>query len=298
MHSDKQPLQPDYEWVEQPACESIHYIQHGVPSSLIRWHHHNEFELHLVRSTSGKMFVGDYIGNFRPGNLVLVAPNLPHNWISDLAESESVPLRDQVIHFPATFLQGLHNQMPEVRAFEPLLERAKLGIEFLDEDTVADAVSLFDQVAASQGIRRLVRFLTLLELLASTDNCRTLSSGRHQPLIERKHLDWLNQAMDYILQCYERELSLDEVALYMKISPSQFSKRFKRASGHKFVDFINILRTNKAAQLLAHSNLPVTEICFEVGYNNIANFNRRFMDIKGMTPSEYRKSSLTGLYSP
>jgi AraC-like DNA-binding protein len=42
--------------------------------------------------------------------------------------------------------------------------------------------------------------------------------------------------------------------------------------------------------LLAHSDTPITEICFDVGYNNIANFNRRFLELKDMTPSEYRKT--------
>lgn len=289
MQSDPQH-QPDYEWVEKPACESIHYIQHGVPSTLIRWHHHREFELHLVRSTCGKVFVGDYIGNFRPGNLVLVAPDLPHNWISDLADGETVPLRDQVIHFPATLLSDAQALFPEMRALAPLLERAKQGLEFIHPDTLAQAAELFDAIAQARGLERLVRFLALLQLLSSTEHYRTLSSAWHQPLTDSKNLDWLNRAADYILQHYQRELPLDEVALYMQTSQTQFSKRFKRVSGHKFVDFVNMLRINRASEMLAYSDTPITEICFAVGYNNIANFNRRFLELREMTPSEYRKS--------
>ena len=297
MPNTKQPLKADYEWVVQAGDESIHYIQHGVPSSLIRWHHHHEYELRLVRSTSGKMFVGDYIGNFAPGNLVLVGPDLPHNWISELATGESIALRDQVVHFSSDFVLGLQALMPEMRAIEPLLRRARRGIEFYGEDTIRQAIALFDQIAGAQGMKRLARFLTLLELLASASNYRTLSSEYHQPLIDKKHLDWLNQAVDYILQHYARELPLDEVAQQMGMSATQFSKHFKRVSGHCFVDFVNQLRVSKASELLAQSELPITEICFDVGYNSIANFNRRFLDIKGMTPSEYRKTYLNVLYA-
>lgn len=60
----------------------LRYVSHGAPSPLIRWHYHEDYELHLVVATSGKFFVGDYIGNFEPGNLVLTGPRLPHNWIS------------------------------------------------------------------------------------------------------------------------------------------------------------------------------------------------------------------------
>ncbi|OZG73299.1 AraC family transcriptional regulator [Hahella sp. CCB-MM4] len=295
MENSPQLLKPEYEWVEQPLDESIHYIEHGVPSPLIRWHHHKEYELHLVRHTTGKYFVGDHIGTFRPGNLVLVAPDLPHNWISDLGPGESIDMRDQVVHFSVDFLQGLQSQLPELRTLEPMLERARLGVEFYGPRIIKQAQTLFDQLSSTRGLKRLLHFMTLMELLASTDEYRTLSSELHQPLIDKSNLDWLNKAVDYILEHYEGEISLEEVASHMEVSPTYFSKQFKRASGHRFVDFVNRLRVNKAAELLTHSHLPITDICFEVGYNNIANFNRRFLEIKGITPSDYRKSFIYDL---
>ena len=77
----------------------LRYVSHGAPSPLIRWHYHEDYELHLVVATSGKFFVGDYIGNFEPGNLVLTGPRLPHNWISADLPPEGVPLRDHCIVF-------------------------------------------------------------------------------------------------------------------------------------------------------------------------------------------------------
>ncbi len=55
---------------------------HGFPSPLVRWHFHEDYELHQITETSGKAFIGDWIGPFRPGHLVLCDPRLPHNWIS------------------------------------------------------------------------------------------------------------------------------------------------------------------------------------------------------------------------
>ena len=51
------------------------------------------------------------------------------------------------------------------------------------------------------------------------------------------------------------------------------------------------MRVNRACQLLMESDLLITNIGFDVGFNNIANFNRRFLDIKGITPSEYRRQA-------
>ncbi len=78
-------MKPDLEVVQIGRAESFKAWEHGYPFRTVRWHFHPECELHYVVSTSGRYFVGDFIGSFEPGNLVLTGPNLPHNWVSDTA---------------------------------------------------------------------------------------------------------------------------------------------------------------------------------------------------------------------
>ncbi len=68
------------------------------------------------------------------------------------------------------------------------------------------------------------------------------------------------------------------------MSESRFSRFFRRATGNTFTDFVNRVRINRACQLLMETDRYITHICYEVGFNNVANFNRRFLEIKGMTP--------------
>ena len=105
-------------------------IEHGAPHPLIRWHHHEEYELHLITSTRGNIFVGDYIGEFKPGNLVLTGPFLPHNWISDHLPEDGIPSRDISLQFADEPFRKASELLPELSQVLLLLDRAKNGIEF------------------------------------------------------------------------------------------------------------------------------------------------------------------------
>ena len=77
-------MDPDLEVVDIGSQESFKAWEHGYPFRTVRWHFHPEYEIHHVVNTTGRYFVGDFIGTFEPGNLVLTGPNLPHNWVSDV----------------------------------------------------------------------------------------------------------------------------------------------------------------------------------------------------------------------
>src|SRR5262245_62169620 len=108
----------------------VRCLAHGFPTPLARWHCHDEYELHLIVATSGKAFVGDWIGPFQPGHVVLCGPRLPHNWISvDLPEG-GVAERDLVIQFRHEPIERAAATIPELADALPMLERSRHGIEF------------------------------------------------------------------------------------------------------------------------------------------------------------------------
>ena len=118
-----------YESPDEPGF--IRCLAHGFPTPLARWHQHDEYELHLITATSGKVFVGDWIGHFQPGHLVLTGPRLPHNWVSTDVPEGGVAERDLVIQFLHAPIETGSQHIPELREVLPLLERAKHGIEVL-----------------------------------------------------------------------------------------------------------------------------------------------------------------------
>ncbi|RRV05378.1 AraC family transcriptional regulator [Pseudomonas sp. v388] len=286
---------PSYELMDDHNGLSIIYREHGFPCPLVRWHFHKEYELHLIVASSGKVFVGDYIGNFYPESLFLTGPNLPHNWISQLEENEVVDKRDMLVNFTDELFESGNQVFAELKTLAPLLERAQYGIEFRCKRTIRQAMKLMQKIADSSGITRLGHFLILLELLATSDDFHLLSATAAPQLADEQSVDRTNRAVDYIFANYSRELPLEEVADYLGMKPTYFSRVFKQATGRCFVEFVNRLRISKSCELLADGNKPVTDVCFESGFSNISNFNRRFQQLKGMTPSHYRRLAVQRL---
>jgi AraC-like DNA-binding protein len=88
-----------------------------------------------------------------------------------------------------------------------------------------------------------------------------------------------------------KDISAADIAAELGMNPGRFGRLFRRATGHSFLGYVNEVRINKACLLLMQSDRYVTSICYEVGFNNVSNFNRRFLEIKGVTPTEFRRQS-------
>ena len=267
----------------------VRCLAHGFPTPLARWHYHDEYELHLIIATSGKAFVGDWIGPFQPGHLVLCGPRLPHNWISlDLPEG-GVAERDRVIQFRHEPIAHAAEQLPELGEVLPLLERARHGIEFFGLSELA--MRRWDEVKGTRGLRRFAGFCDFLADLARCTDYRLLSNVQMQSADDAHELDQINAIVNRIAEDVSQPIAARDVAATLGMSESRFSRFFRRATGNTFTDFVNRVRVNRACQLLMESDRYITDICYDIGFNNVANFNRRFLEIKGLTPSEFRRQS-------
>jgi hypothetical protein len=142
-------MKPDLEVVQIGCGESFKASEHGYPFHTVRWHFHPELELH---------YVGDFIGSFGPGNLILARPNLPHNWVRETVQDESVPLRSRIVQFTEAFATEAMTPMPELACFGTALERSRRGLLF--GTATAEAVGpMLGHLVKAQGIRRIDLFL-------------------------------------------------------------------------------------------------------------------------------------------
>lgn len=282
---------PDLGYEALDTTGFVRCLSHGFPTPLARWHYHDEYELHLITATSGKVFVGDWIGPFQPGHVVLTGPRLPHNWLSLDTPEGGVSQRDLVIQFPhEPLLQSAH-LIPELAELQPMLERARHGVEFFGVGELTERH--WHRVKDARGLRRLTAFFELMSDLAACTDYRLLSSVQLQSSGDDASIDQIHVLVTRITDHLSDNHSAAALAAEFGMSESRFSRFFRKATGNTFTDFVNRLRISRACQLLMDTDQQISLICGEVGFNNVANFNRRFLESKGMTPSEFRKQSLT-----
>jgi AraC-like DNA-binding protein len=252
------------------------------------WNVHPEFEIHLVRYVAGVALVGDHIAPFEPGHLTLVGSGLPHDWVTTLPPGALVQGRDIVVQFHPDRLRRAAGVLPELADLEPLLGRAMRGLAFHGE-TRRRGAALMEAMGATDGVARLGLFLELLQLLASDGAAQVLSSADFVPATDRGTVDAIGAALAFIVENFRSDIRLADLAGLLGQSEWACSRFFKKNSGNTFSDYLTMLRIGAACKLLADSEMPVTDICFDVGYSNVSNFNRVFRVRRGMTPSAYRR---------
>lgn len=251
------------------------------------WHYHPEYEIALTLNSYGQRYVGDHIENYTDFDLTLLGPHLPHTWCS----SQALDGQEQQVYvaqIPVLWLDQL-TAMPDLVALKPLLESSQRGIKF--STCVAKKVTdIFKKIAASSPTQRFINLIEILQLMATDDEAQLLSSsGYNVSITSDPSTDKLDKIIRHLHQHYTANLKAEELAQLVHMSTNHFHRFIKQRTEQTFTELVNQLRISKACSLLINTTMPVTTISDICGFNNISNFNRRFLQFKELTPSKFRK---------
>ena len=288
-------MKPRLETVEVDAAGSFRskWISCASFTADHTWHYHPEFELCWIVSSQGTRFIGDSIERYQAGDLVLVGPNLPHCWHDERGgaaeNSQAVVVQFRPEMFGHDFL-GL----PEFQLVKRLFRASKCGLHIRGETASRVGVQLRSLVRQT-GIARLIGLLDILRILSEgeTDLRRLASVDYHITNdITELNRDRIEQIHRYVRENLSSDINQAQIAGLVGLTPPAFSRFFRRATGQTFVGFVNILRINEVCRAMTESSDCITQIAMDCGYNNIANFNRQFLALKGMNPTQYREHQL------
>jgi len=279
-----------YEQVDLPGGSPLKVKWDDFPHFTFPWHYHSEYEILYVIKSYGTRYVGDHVGNFSEGNLLLVGSNVPHLW-KNAPEfyAENTPLRVNaiVIQFPEDFVQGLRQSYPEFQNVRELLIRSERGICFEGGESKILGDKLVNLLNLS-GLERLLSFLKILEEMALAKDYKLLASEAYKTSVALGTEQRLAKILNYIQLNYQNEISVGDLAKKFNMNTSALCRYFKEKTSKPIVQYVNEMRVGYACKLLLDQALTVSEICYASGFNNIANFNRMFKRINGCSPKVYR----------
>lgn len=284
-HSTPQGEVPSFFAIPMTKTRAFVARSYVEPRFRFLWHYHPEWELTWTPSGSGQRYVGTSIEPFEAGDLVLLAGNLPHTWFSDPDNDE--PARCSVIQFLPHLWGGEVWKLPEIQEFRALCDSALRGVRFTGP-RVFEVGRKMEALAASdapnfRSFADLMEiFAMLLELPVVSLNAAAETAGSHtNPKLQRL-LEWIEKNS-------AGPLTQSDVAAQVKMSPPAFSRWFKLQMGCVFQRYLNELRVAKACSYLIKGEVSITDAAFQAGFNNLSNFNRRFHEITGLTPKDFRK---------
>ena len=252
------------------------------------WHYHPEFELTLILKSKGKRYVGSSIADFSPGDLVLIGPNLPHIWKnSSVKQKRDRKSRAIVIHFSEEFINGNFFNYKEMKQLKNMLYAARYGLIF-NKESLDRIIPLIKNLPSLNGFEKILAFLTILHKLSVSSSISRLNGNGFLPKLDINSSERINTVCKHIYSNFNNKITLKNVADIAGMNENAFSRYFKNLVGTSLSKFIIKVRINHACFLLIESDLTVAEICYECGFNTISNFNRRFKNVNGIAPVEFR----------
>jgi len=281
-------MRPIYEKIIPDPERSFHVAGQALKEFDAPWHFHPEIELTWIVESRGRRFVGDSIAPFQEGELVLLGKNLPHFWQNDGTQQSGSLARSVVVQFSSDFLGDEVWSRKEFQIIQRLLGRASRGLLF-SRGCRAEVCAKMQMLTSLNGMKALVCLLDCLDRLAMDRNAKVLASIGYAPDLDRRKESRLARVFEFATLHFRESVSLPQLAEAARMSPAAFSRYFKRATGRAPSDFLNDLRIEYASRLLRETTRTVADIAADTGYSTLTNFNRRFRERVGMTPSVYRK---------
>jgi AraC-like DNA-binding protein/quercetin dioxygenase-like cupin family protein len=255
------------------------------------WHFHPEYEIMLVQKGTGIRFVGDSMERFQDGDLVFYGTNIPHLYRSDeeyYLKGSNAMSKAIVVYFKESFLGESFLDLPDIAPIKKLFSQSRRGMKFrgkAKQELINEILKLNDE---KDGMGRIIDLLTILRTMANTKEYDLLSSSAFIKYSDEDDCERMNKVYQFIMDNYSKNPSLEAVSAIANLSTTAFCRYFKSRTNKTYTQFLNEIKIGNACKLLIDNDLSISQVCFEIGFNNCTHFNTQFKRILGITPTQYQ----------
>jgi AraC-like DNA-binding protein len=254
-------------------------------------HAHSCFELIHIHHGAGNRIVGNAASTFRGGELILVAPHVPHCFYTRERLPTPEVIQGNIVWFSSHLVSGAQGALPELDGLEPLVARAKRGVLF-SEQTTTRVAHMIHSLHHQTGAEALGSLYQVLYHLQQDTGATTIAEfdGEARPSSE---LVKLGEVCEFLRVHYSEPLHLQAVAARFGVSVSTLNGMMKKYLRTTFLKYLTQIRLDAAKARLQSPTESIADVAFNAGFNSLATFNRRFRNQLGMTPQDFRRSRLS-----
>ncbi|XZF13432.1 helix-turn-helix domain-containing protein [Chitinophagaceae bacterium MMS25-I14] len=264
--------------------------QYYQPKFTAPLHFHHGYELILIVKSYGKFYGENRVLNFEEDEVYMFGPGFAHCFYNEQSFIESGEMAHSiVIQFTEDFLGKDFFQKPELKKIRKLLDTAQTGIKILVPDQHIN--KLFFEIRDSQHMKSMMSLLELLDCLSEKRTSELMLIARHpeKAFSNSNDSQKIEAVIKYVMENFRDDVNSKEAAKLAYMNEAAFCRYFRRRTKKTFSQFVNDVRITHAIRLLIEKDIPVSQVCYESGFNNMSYFNRQFKLLMGKPPLEYRK---------
>ncbi len=252
-------------------------------------HYHPEYQITAIIQGEGILMMGNSFSQFTAGDIFVLGSNVPHLLKNshEYYGERSPGVHAVSLFFTRTSFGDAFFDIPEFSAAKKIFQDAHRGIK-VEQEVGKALLESIERCPSLNGLELLAQYFSILHQLSSSDYSCINPQTFHLETTEYIR-DSIDRVIDYSMKHLRESIELRDVARLSNLSVSQFSKRFKHKTNKTYVQFLNELRIETACTYLRTSRDTIHRIAEDVGFTNLANFNRQFKKIKGCAPSTYRR---------
>lgn len=253
----------------------------------INLHQQDSWELSYVITGRGMRVIGDTIEPFSQGEVILIPPNIPHCWSFDEEICDSTgKIENITISFTDQLLSDVSGIFEVLSDVTQGISGCTNAISFSGR-ILSDLQKTMTEMVKETAAERISSLIRILCLIATPDNGNIV--GR--PVVEDRNMKRKQALYLYVMNNYQHNITLDEVARFIGMEKSAFCVFFKKMTGKSFFTFLTDYRIEASCQMLLKTSKSVAEVCIASGFRDVPYYNRIFKKTMKITPSEYRKEN-------
>src|ERR1035437_8448935 len=226
---------PSLEKVEANINHSFHINHLKVDNFTSLRHFHPEVEILLVVQGRGTRFVGDSVEPFAQGDLVMIGPNVSHEWCSDKNSGISEAI---YILFNTEIMGNDFWNLPESKIILKIIQQSERGIK-LTGKTRDEVEYIMRSIETSYGFTRIIMLMSILEMIAFNGEFQYLASPVVQNTINERDNERLNKVYKYVIDNIQHEINLGKAASIANLSTAAFCRYFRKRTNKTFIQFLN-----------------------------------------------------------